>query len=125
MAKSPQYRRMKGAQERKPTRELSSSERGYDNYWTKVIAPAVRERDGWMCVKCSAGDLFGPVIEEMETRRRNKDGALMALIVDHIIPAHRIPRSKFHDMDNLQTLCAHHHSLKTVDDLKKYGAAKR
>jgi 5-methylcytosine-specific restriction endonuclease McrA len=106
-------------------REKSSSERGYGNYWSTVIAPQVRERDEWLCQECLREGGLGMAMEEMASRPRTKNGATREPIVDHIIPAHAIPRNRFYDLDNLQTLCDRHHSIKTANDLKKYGAAKR
>lgn len=123
MARAPQYRTLR--QNRTPTRELAASERGYDNYWSTVIAPAVRERDEWMCQECKRVGGLGLAMAEMASRPRTKTGKVREPIVDHIIPAHARPMSAFYDMDNLQTLCDQHHAEKTAEDLKKYGAAKR
>lgn len=124
MARAPQYRRLR-AEVRPQTREKSASERGYDHYWSTVIAPAVRERDEWMCKMCLNEGGIGLAMEEMASRPRTKNGNTREPIVDHIVPAHRIPKDRFYDMDNLQTLCDRHHAEKTADDLKKYGAARR
>jgi 5-methylcytosine-specific restriction endonuclease McrA len=64
-------------------------------------------------------------MEEMLSRPKTKTGKTREPIVDHVIPAHRIPRSKFHDMDHLETVCDKHHSLKSAEDAKKYGVAPR
>jgi 5-methylcytosine-specific restriction endonuclease McrA len=64
-------------------------------------------------------------MEEMASRPRTKNGNIREPIVDHIKPAHAIPESEFHNMENLETICDRHHRIKTCDDVKKYGAAKR
>jgi 5-methylcytosine-specific restriction endonuclease McrA len=126
MANAPKYRRLKTSEQRQPcVREKSAAERGYDNYWSTVIAPAVRERDEWLCQECLREGGLGMAMEEMMSRPRTKTGKTLEPIVDHIVPAHRRPMSQFHDWDNLQTICFRHHALKTADDLKKYGAAPR
>lgn len=124
MANSPQYRRLPNATHA-PVREKSASERGYNHYWSTVIAPAVRERDEWLCQECLKVGGLGLAMEEMLSRPRNKDGSTREPPVDHIIPAHAIPRSQFYDMDNLQTLCVRHNAEKAVEDAKKYGVAPR
>lgn len=115
MARAPQRRIAP-----KPTkrRERSASERGYDWQWSKPngTAAQARERDGWMCVKCVEEGGYVAAVESMTERE---------LIVDHIVPAHICGQAKFHDLDNLQTLCPSHHAAKTLEDLKKYGAARR
>lgn len=124
MANAPKFRRLKGSEDRKPSRDLSASERGYDNYWTKVVAPAVRERDEWLCQQCLREGGLAQAMEEMMSRSLNKDGSVRQPPVDHIIPGHA-DRSRFYDMTNLETLCEMHNQLKTQSDAKKYGVAKR
>ena len=58
----------------------------------KALRQAAKRRDGWACVQCGAR------------------GA--RLDVDHIKPIRTHPHLAF-DLDNLQTLCAPHHSEKT------------
>lgn len=107
------------------TERISASAAGYDNYWTTVTAPAVRERDEWLCQQCLREGGLAMAMEEMASRPLTKNGNVREPIVDHVIPAHAIPASRFHDMENLETMCDHHHRIKSVEDLKKYGAANR
>ena len=126
MANKPQFRRLKTTEDRKvASRERSASDRGYGWYWSSVIAPAVRERDVWLCQECLREGGLAMAMEEMLSRQQTKSGGTREPIVDHIIPAHRIPAARFNDMDNLQTLCDRHHVAKSVDDAKKYGVAPR
>ena len=126
MANSPKYRRLRSSEDRaSSSREKSAAERGYDNYWSTVIAPAVRERDEWLCQQCLREGGLAQAMEEMLSRATNKDGSTRQPPVDHIIPAHARPRSMFYDMDNLQTLCCRHNDLKTIEDAKRYGVAPR
>lgn len=128
MAMRPKRRLLPGSTphgQRQSRFELSASERGYGNYWTTVIAPTVRDRDGWLCQHCLREGGLAQAMDEMANRPRTKNGNIREPIVDHIVPAHAIPRDRFYDMDNLETVCDLHHSRKTQDDLKKYGAAIR
>jgi len=127
MAMAPKIRRMHppAKSKRSDFRKVSASAAGYDNRWSTVTAPAVRERDEWMCQQCLREGGLVMATEEQLSRPRTKNGGFRELIVDHIVPAHVISRERFHDMDNLESLCDRHHSQKTQDDIKKYGAAPR
>lgn len=125
MATAPKFRTLRPPVASVERKERSASERGYGHYWTTVVAPAVRERDEWLCQMCLKEGGLAHAMAEMASRTLTKNGNVKEPTVDHIIPAHRIPESKFYDEDNLQTLCDRHHAEKTVDDLKKYGAARR
>ncbi|MCR9128444.1 MAG: HNH endonuclease [Alphaproteobacteria bacterium] len=58
--------------------------------WKALRLQALR-RDGWACVQC---------------------GARTRLEVDHRLPVRTHPERAF-DLDNLQVLCAQHHTQKT------------
>lgn len=109
-------------------RELSASERGYGWRWSKPeagTAAQARERDEFQCVMCAASGIAIDAVRSAASNGQKKNGEHRALYVDHIIPAHVIGDDRFHDLDNLQTLCPVHHAEKTKDDVKKYGAAPR
>ncbi len=65
----------------------------YDRNWSKVRLSHLNEHP--LCIMC-------------EQARRTE----AAIVVDHVIP-HRGDRDKFWDADNLQSLCIHHHAVKT------------
>ena len=68
--------------------------------WRKAREFAI-QRDGWVCRKCGK-----PCLPGHPTRGPQ---------VDHIIPHRGDPR-KFHDLGNLQLLCARCHSRKTLEE---------
>jgi 5-methylcytosine-specific restriction protein A len=79
----------------------ASNERGYTSRWRKA-------RDGWLrahplCVHCEA---------EGRVKAANE--------VDHIKP-HKGDMQLFWDHDNWQSLCKHHHSLKTATEDGGFG----
>ena len=78
-----------------------------------------------MCQECLREGGVALAMEEMLSRPLTKNGHRREPIVDHIIPAHRITASQFEDMCNLETICDKHHSIKSVEDAKKYGVARR
>lgn len=74
-------------------RRGSPRDRGYTTKWDKTAKRFLQEHP--LCVECAR-----------EGRTREAD------LVDHIIPAKGDQRL-FWDKSNWQTLCAHHHSVKT------------
>jgi 5-methylcytosine-specific restriction endonuclease McrA len=81
------------ARQRETTRP-SPRARGYDSAWERLAAE-VKRRDG-CCLWPGCG-------------------ATENLQADHIVP---MDRGGTNDMSNLQTLCAHHHGIKTALDQK-------
>lgn len=132
MAPRPQHRRLKRTKQRRvDVRRVSASEAGYDWQWSKPggTADQARERDEWLCCECVriGGKAFA-IAESIRRAARvttRKDGQPSEMPVDHILPAHVIGPDRFHDIDNLQTLCERHHGEKTDRDQAKYGSANR
>lgn len=73
----------------RPSRRVQKSKR-----WQAVRLAALR-RDNWQCVQC---------------------GARGQVEVDHILPVRDRPDLAF-EVENTQTLCKTHHSLKTREEL--------
>lgn len=86
------------------TRSVRPPEKVVESFYAsaewKEISRAIRERDRYKCVKCG-----------------NKDGRLY---VDHIIE--RKDGGADFDHENLETLCAPCHGLKTTGERVKRGA---
>lgn len=80
--------------------ERSSTARGYDSRWKKARAAYLEAHP--LCVEC-----------EKEGRY------IKATVVDHIIP-HRGNKRLFWDSDNWQSLCKHHHDVKTKTTDREY-----
>lgn len=80
--------------------DRSSSARGYDSRWKKARAAYLEAHP--LCVEC-----------EKEGRY------IKATVVDHIIP-HRGNKRLFWDSDNWQSLCKHHHDVKTKTIDREY-----
>lgn len=143
MATSPKHRQLKRTVESSSdTRRISASEAGYDHYWTSVVAPAIRERDGWMCQEClregglaQATDeiLSRPIVTCQECRGRKRSCGLCNGTgkharqppVDHKKPGHVCTPDEFYDPANLQVLCEAHNQKKRHKDEQRYGSAKR
>ena len=137
MARAPQ-RRVVARPVSRPER-LSASERGYDHRWSSVTAPAIRERDGWLCQEClrkgglaqaMAEMMSRPLVGCQKCRGRNSSRCPLCLgsgkharqpPVDHKIPGHVCGPAKFHDPDNLEVLCDEHNAKKREADILQYG----
>ena len=79
-----------------PLRERGANERGYGYAWQKARKAFLAAHP--LCVMCQ------------------KEGKYVkATVVDHIIP-HRGDKKLFWDSSNWQSLCEHHHNLKTGNE---------
>lgn len=79
-------------------------QRGYDRKWHNIAAEHKRQNP--CCAECL------------------KKGFVVAVqITDHIIPVHVRP-DLMYQWSNLQSLCRACHTVKTNEDVKKYGAAR-
>lgn len=74
----------------------TACERGYDRRWRAARESFLGANP--LCVRCEAAGL---VTE--------------ATVVDHIVP-HRGDAGRFWDRTNWQSLCTHHHSVKTATE---------
>lgn len=77
------------------------SGRYYDYAWRKLRGSFIRENS--LCAEC----LRSETIREAD-------------VVDHIIPVRIEPELRL-DAANLQSLCHHHHNIKTAQEKLKYG----
>jgi 5-methylcytosine-specific restriction protein A len=86
-------------------RRGTAAQRGYDHRWRRLRDWHLRRQP--LCEDCL------------------DDGIVNAenLEVDHLIPIDVRPDLRL-AADNLRTRCRHHHSIKTMDDKRRYGAAK-
>jgi len=103
MPNAPQRHHRKGHVANRDDRR-NSFDRGYDTKWNKLRNIFIQ--DNPICVGC-----------------KPKGWIVAARIVDHIIPVHVAPERRL-DVSNLQSLCRTCHTIKTNEDLTKYGAAK-
>jgi len=79
----------------------SSSERGYNYRWQHARLHYLREHP--LCVECE------------------REGHIeAATVVDHITP-HRGDYDRFWDESNWQSLCKHHHDIKTAREISGYA----
>lgn len=72
----------------------NAAQRGYDTRWKKYRANYLRKNP--LCVKCLDEGRITP-----------------ATVVDHIVP-HKGNKQLFWDPKNHQSLCKHHHDVKTA-----------
>lgn len=85
---------------KEPEDRRHASARGYDRRWQSARLVFLAEHP--LCEECM------------------KEGRYVkATVVDHIIP-HRGDRELFWDQDNWQSLCKHHHDVKTTTTDKEY-----
>lgn len=143
-ASAPQFRRLSRSPEVKPDhRRGSASESGYNYYWTSVVAPAIRERDGYLCQQCLKEGGLGQAMDEMMSRPivkcqqcRGRSTKFCSLCegtgvhrrqppVGHIKPGHVCTPEEFYDPANLETLCESHNQKQRYEDERRYGSAKR
>jgi 5-methylcytosine-specific restriction protein A len=83
-----------------PSRSGAPS-RLYDRRWSKLRRAHLRASP--LCVACE------------------REGAVKAAdLVDHIVPVKVAPERRL-DPTNIQSLCTHHHHLKTATDRQMYG----
>lgn len=105
---------------RRPPKEQTTSERGYDTTWQKLreaklgempfcesiicqkCQGLVDEKAGFKCSRCG-------LIQEMATLRQCLKPACQ---VDHFIPIHAAPGKRL-DPENLRSICARHNSQKS------------
>lgn len=83
-----------------------SRQRGYDSRWEKLRAAHIAEHP--ICEDCWEQD--GVVNAE-------------SIEVDHVVPIEVAPERRL-DPENLRTRCKAHHQRKTIEDRKRYGAAR-
>lgn len=81
----------------------NSTQRGYDADWRRYRIMYLREHP--LCVECL-----------------KEDKVTAATVVDHIIP-HKGNKELFWDPKNHQSLCEHHHDLKTATEDGGFGRA--
>lgn len=90
------FRPCQRVQKRPRDRRPSASARGYGRSWQKASKAYLDAHP--LCAECDRqGDLVS------------------ATCVDHVIP-HKGNMVLFWDSSNWQSLCAHHHSVKTAQD---------
>jgi len=86
-------------------RRGTPAERGYDHHWRKLQQAYIAEHP--LCEDCLDDDTINA----------------WNLEVDHILPIEVRPDLRL-CWDNLRTRCRQHHSLKTLEDQRKYGTAQ-
>jgi len=91
----------KQAQQAADARRGTATQRGYEARWRKARVIYLREHP--LCVHCQQEGLI-----------------VAATQVDHIIP-HRGDYELMWDESNWQSLCTHHHSLKTASEDGAFG----
>ena len=91
----------RGHSEKPQDYRKNASKRGYDADWIKVRDQ--RRRLSPLCVECQ------------------KEGKVTSVeVVDHIIPIYARPDLRL-CLENTQSLCVSHNTLKGYADIKKYG----
>ena len=94
---------IKGQPFNAPPRRGKTAERGYDSRWQRISRLYRRLHPECQWPDCDE----------------------LAECVDHIRPFHGMNDPLRTDMDNLQSLCWHHHSVKTAKHDGGFGHAKR
>lgn len=94
-------RHKKQEQKQYDERRGSSTERGYDARWRRYRLMYLRRNP--LCVMCEDEGKLTP-----------------ATVVDHITP-HKGNYELFWDETNHQSLCAHHHNVKTAKEDGRWG----
>jgi 5-methylcytosine-specific restriction enzyme A len=79
----------------------TAAQRGYNSKWRKARLGYLKKHP--LCVQCECEGKLTP-----------------ATVVDHIIP-HKGDKQLFWDKNNWQSLCAHHHSIKTAKEDGGFG----
>jgi 5-methylcytosine-specific restriction protein A len=91
----------KQEQQRYERQRGSARQRGYTSRWEKARTSYLRSHP--LCVECE------------------KEGIVTAaIVVDHIKP-HKGNQALFWDTSNWQSLCKHHHDLKTATEDGRWG----
>lgn len=88
---------------KRPPREMTTSQRGYDTTWQKLRLEKLNEFPF-----CEA------IIDDATSRQCLKP----ATEIDHIVPIKKDPRLRL-DKSNLQSMCKSCHSRKTANENKR------